>query len=295
MKFRTRLMSLIAVAVFVVMGMLGTVASTAAFAEEDYEVVAYGRAAQKSYLSSIKSDLYYAKIQPEEFVPDAIKIPVLNKSRELKKYFTLKKDEVLVIPAGKTLTITGGADINGTVYIEKGGRLNLQKYSVTLAGSIVCDGVIAVTGGTLWCADGSLLYIGRSGQFTARDRGGDEEELNGRIDSSPRANVVCVGATNIPDPTFDGTPAAAIYHRDEFGGSVRKTSVMTGDIESLLDVGYDTSDDYGDGDFADYYTILFSGGASVVFTAEGKLTSGWNRIGNVNVQLMSAALRKYRS
>ncbi|MBQ8171263.1 MAG: hypothetical protein IJZ95_04660 [Oscillospiraceae bacterium] len=253
--------------------------------------VVYGQSASRSYLTSIKKNLSYSQISED------IRVPVLAKSRTLKKCFVLKENQTLVIPSGKTLTLTGGANIAGKLYIEKGGKLVLKKYQLNLTGSIVCDGKLSITGGTLACFDDSMLFIGESGSFTATDRGVIEQELNGRICCDNGADVVCLGTTNIPDPTFAAEPVAAIHTRIDFGGAVKKVSPVTANINSLLPsvVGYDSSTELGDGDFADCYTVLFSGGSCVKLTANGNISNGWSSIGNVNIQIMQIALDVYRS
>ncbi len=130
----------------------------AALEIDPIEVVMFGKADKKSYISSMKSSLYYAEIGGLNYadIEETLSIPVLDKSRTLKKCFTMKRGDVLVIPAGKTLTLTGGADIAGTIYIEEGGKLLLERFSVTLTGSILCDGELSVTGVTLLCGRDSL-------------------------------------------------------------------------------------------------------------------------------------------
>lgn len=268
----------------------------AALEIDPIEVVMFGKADKKSYISSMKSSLYYAEIGGLNYadIEETLSIPVLDKSRTLKKCFTMKRGDVLVIPAGKTLTLTGGADIAGTIYIEEGGKLLLERFSVTLTGSILCDGELSVTGGTLLCGSYSLLYIGENGSFTATDRGGDEDELNGRIDSLVGANVICFGETNIPDPTFAAQPIAAVYQRIDFAGAKKKTEIVA-DVECLLPsaVGFNSNFEYSEGAFYDNYTILFSGGSSVIFSAEGTIDKGWSSINGTDIRIPLAALKVY--
>lgn len=280
------------------MGAFGTLTSTRAAAWEidPIEVIMFGKEDKRSYISSLKSSLYYAEIGGLNYadIDESLSIPVLDKSRKLKKCFTMKPSDVLVIPAGKTLTLTGGADIAGTIYIEEGGKLLLERFSVTLTGSILCDGELSVTGGTLLYSSDSLLYIGENGSFMATDRGGDEEELNGRIYSVIGASVVCFGETNIPDPTFAAKPVAAVYQRIDFGGAKKKAEIVE-NVESLMPsvVGFNSSFYFGDGDFADSYTILFSGGSCVTFYAYGTINQGWSSIGKADIQIPLAALKVY--
>ncbi len=250
------------------------------------ETVDFGQAAKKSPLSKIKSDLFYFQTEDD-------KIPVLKKSRKIKNCFIIDEDETLIIPKGKTLTLCGGADIAGNIYIESGGKLVLDKFSVNLTGNIMCSGTISVKNGTLYCFDDSTLYVDKNGSFTAADGGGTEEELNGRIGAEHGANVVCLGKCNIPDPTFAAEPVSAVYCRQEFGGYVKKVQTVT-DISKILEVkcGSDPSEI---ADFADCYTVLFSGGGCVAYTANGTVENGWSNIAGVDVGLINSALREFNA
>ena len=263
----------------------------AAAVDTTYDVVMYGQSSAKAKLSRIKGSLYYS----DKFEDN--RIPVLKKNRVIKSCLEMSENDVLIIPAGKTLTLTGGANIKGTIYIEKGGKLLLDSYSVDLYGKIVCFGTVEVTGGTLYCADDSLLYVAEGGEFTAADRGivesGGITELNGRIITDFTANVVCLGTCNIPDPTFASEPVAAVYCRQDFGGSAKKASIVTTDLAELIKVECNKSAEFSDNDFADEYSIFFSGGACVKYIASWDLSNGWSNIGGVNVQLMENILSDY--
>lgn len=253
------------------------------------EIVNFGQASKKSTLSNFKSCLYYS----DKF--EDVSVPVLKKSRVLKNCFTMSENEKLIIPSGKTLTLRGGADIDGTIYIEEGGKLVLDKFSVNLTGKIMCFGTVSVTNGTLYCGENSMLYVAEGGKFTAADRGSDESGLNGRVTAEPVSDVVCLGTCNIPDPTFAAEPVAAVYSRVEFGGYSKKVSEVKTDLSDLLSVKCNTGAEFGDGDFADVYTVLFSGGSCVSYTADGTIEDGWSNIGGVNVQMMANLLSDYHS
>lgn len=252
--------------------------------------IVWGQAAEKRGLVNIRSNLYYALI--DEWAD--IKVPVLKKSRTIKNCFVLDANECLVIPAGKTLKLTGGADIRGDIYIEDGGRLVLDKLSTNLSGTIVCYGDITVTNGTFTCMNGSTLYIAESGSLKASDRGVDAGGLNGRVGTDMYgASVVCLGECNIPDPNFAAEPVAAVYCRTEFGGVVKDTKVMTDGITELLETELTASEYYEDSSFYDLYTVLFSGGGCVDFVAIGNIGLGWSSIGGANVQSLTHAARIY--
>lgn len=64
---------------------------------------------------------------------------------------TLKKDalridetEIFTIPKGVTLTVKAGAHIDGTLYIQEGGKLNVQGGILRDCGKIICDGSIVI-------------------------------------------------------------------------------------------------------------------------------------------------------
>lgn len=251
--------------------------------------VSFGQAAEKCTLKSFKSCLTYAGTEHNN-------APVLNKSRTLKKLFCLSKDETLIIPKGKTLKLTGGADIDGTIYIEKGGKLVLEKFSVRLNGSIFCDGKISVTGGTLYCADNSLLFINKPGSFNVADTGYDAEydEYNGRIDTAIGADTICFGKTNYPSPTFSSNPVAAVHRSVEFGGAKVKTELYTGDLNDLLKSTSSYKEyDIWASDFFEAYTVLFDGGSSLDFA--GTKDKSWESIGGVNVSWLAQILDVYRN
>lgn len=253
------------------------------------ETIDFRQASKKSTLANFRSNLYYS----DKF--EDVSVPVLKKSRTLKNCFQMSENDMLIIPSGKTLSLQGGANIDGTIFIEKGGKLVLDKFSVNLTGKIMCLGTVSVKNGTLYCGDDSLLYVAEGGKFTAADRGGNETELNGRILADPCANVVCLGTCNIPDPTFEAEPVAAVYCRMEFGGYSKKISEAKSKLSDLLSVKCNTGAGFGYEDFADVYTILFSGGSCVTYTANGSLEDGWSNIGGVDVQMMANFLSDYHS
>lgn len=269
---------------------LTAAAETTAASSAGPAPIVWGQAAEKRGLVHIKSNLYYTVV--DDWAD--IKVPVLKKSRTIKNCFVLKENESLVIPAGNTLKLTGGADIRGDIYIEDGGRLVIDKLSTYLSGTILCYGDISVTNGTFTCVNGSTLYIAECGSLNASDRGADADGLNGRVGTDMYgASVVCLGECNIPDPTFVAEPVAAVYRRTEFGGVVKKTEVITDGLDALLDTELTTDTYYGDSSFYDLYTVFFSGGGCVDLVAMGNKQHGWSNIAGANVQAMCHAARIY--
>lgn len=251
--------------------------------------VEYGSSNKKTTLSDMKKYLYVPECGLQN-------VSVLKKSKTVKDCLIIDRQERLVIPKGKTLKLKGGADIAGTIYIEKGGKLLIDKWSVSLSGNIVCFGTISVTDGTLACSDGSMMFIAKGGKFKASDGSAEiNGELNGRVIADSAANIVCLGTCNIPDPTFAGTPVSAVYTRSEFGGSTKKTSVVTDGLSDLMKVKFNKDDPYWAADFADIYTILFSGGGCLTLTAGGNTDNGWSMINEVELGAFNHVLADYRN
>lgn len=254
--------------------------------------IMYGASSKTRYLSNIKKNLSY-------YETDGENIAVLSKNREFKYCFVLKENETLVIPAGKTLTLTGGAKLYGTIYIENGGTLKLDYYTVLNYGSIICDGKFSITGGTFLGCDSSLLYIGKDGEITAIDRGVTTNDkygtnpLNGRITFDVASTVVCLGESNIPHPLFDSTPVAAICTEFRMGGCDYNISVMknAAEINDLLYNDYyrETADLH---DFASRFTVIFKGGSIDLI---GRIdTKEWVFINDVKIASIAQALDKYK-
>lgn len=74
------------------------------------EIVNFGQASKKSTLANLKSSLYYS----DKF--EDVSVPVLKKSRALKSCFQMSENDMLIIPSGKTLSLKGGANIDGTIF-----------------------------------------------------------------------------------------------------------------------------------------------------------------------------------
>lgn len=255
-------------------------------AEDAAPTVVFGKESKKSGLKSLKSSLYS--------INDEYDTPILTKSRTIKKCFVLKENEELIIPKGVTMTLNGGADIYGKIYIENGGKLVLKRYSVGLYGSIVSDGTISVTNGTLTCFAGSLLYVGEKGKFNCPS-GYDAEvnEFTGQIWNDAQADTICLGKNTYNNPIFDGTPVAAVgYYYIRDGAQLEKLDNVE-DLSKLLPgtVGYGTYSVWAD-DYYDAYTVMFAGGGTVKYV--GNPEKGWKYIDDVPVSFYIAQLSKYR-
>ncbi len=225
----------------IIAAMLMAAAVTSAFpavsasAQDNAEVVAFGQEAQKCSLKNLKTILYRYDSKNGT--------PILRKTRLIKKCFILGEDEALIIPKGVTMTLNGGAVIKGKIYIENGGKLVLKRYSVDLYGSIVSDGTVSVTNGTLTCYASSLLYIGEKGKFDCPGGYDQEAEMfTGQIWNAAQADTICLGKNTYNNPLFDGTPIAAVGYNYVCDGTQIEKLDNVSDLAALLPgvVGYGT-------------------------------------------------------
>ncbi len=74
------------------------------------ETIDFRQASKKSTLANFRSNLYYS----DKF--EDVSVPVLKKSRTLKNCFQMSENDMLIIPSGKTLSLQGGANIDGTIF-----------------------------------------------------------------------------------------------------------------------------------------------------------------------------------
>lgn len=272
-------------AVLLTAAVTSAVPAVSAGAESEASTVAFGQEAKKCSLKNLQNSLY--RYDKESGTP------ILAKSRTIKKCFILRENEALIIPKGVTMTLTGGADISGKIYIENGGKLVLKRYSMRLYGSIVSDGTISVTNGTLSCFTGSLLYIGENGKFDCPS-GYDAEnnEFTGQIWNDPQADTICLGKTTYDSPVFAGTPAAAVGYNYVCDGAQIERLDAVDDPKTLLPgtVGYSNYSVWAD-DYYDVYTVMFAGGGTVKYV--GNPEHGWRYIDGVPVSFYAAQLKKF--
>ena len=260
--------------------------AVSASAQSNSEVVTFGQEAKKCSLKNLKTILY--RYDSENGTP------ILKKTRLIKKCFILGEDEALIIPKGVTMTLNGGSVIKGKIYVENGGKLILKRYTTQLYGSIVSDGVVSITRGTLTCFSGSLLYIGEHGTFdclTGYDEG--TKMFSGQVSNDPQADIICVGKTKYNNPIFNGTPIAAVGYNYVCDGMQINKLDNVSDPAALLPgaVGYGTYSVWAD-DYYDAYTVMFAGGGTVKYVGDPE--KGWKYIDDVPVSFYTAQLNKYR-
>lgn len=91
----------------------------------------------------------------------------LIKDRKVKKgSLAIEADDVLTVSAGTTLTLNCGAHIDGTLYIQQGGKLVVNGGSVIVCGNLVSDGDIRIKKDAgLSLRPGSMFLVNNSGSL----------------------------------------------------------------------------------------------------------------------------------
>lgn len=123
---------------------------------------------------------------------DGVKVTTLSKSKSLKNAgLQLSNDEMLIVGKNVTLNLYKGADINGTVYVENGGKLLLSGGEITVSGSgtIFSDGMLSINKASKFkVGDGGTLFVGKTGTLrTTTEKSLYFDEFS---------NIVCIGKTN---------------------------------------------------------------------------------------------------
>lgn len=152
---------------------------------------------------------------------------VLNRSVSVVRSLDVAEDELLAIPSGKTLTLKKGANIDGDIYVENGGRLVFSGGKVTINGSIVADGKVVFKSaakteiyGDIYVSASGTLSIGSDENFLVYDRSG--------------AKIACLGKTNSKLLEVATKPIAAVLNFTDIGGLTIKTQTITDNFESVL-------------------------------------------------------------
>lgn len=152
-------------------------------------------------------------------------VSVLNKSVSISKILDIADGELLAIPSGMTLALKNGAEINGDIYVEKGGKLTFSGGDFTINGSIVSDGTV-----TLKSAANALVYgdvyVSAAGTLSV---GSDE-----RLAVGENGKIVCLGKTNSKLLDIATKPIAAVLKSTDIAGKAIKTEVMTDNFDSII-------------------------------------------------------------
>ncbi len=161
------------------------------------------------------------------------KITRLFKSCDVKeKILTVVDNEMLIIPSGVTVRLYNGAQADGAICIEKGGKLILAEgtLSVTSGGSLFSDGSVYIKKkGCLSVKNGGELFVGKSGKLKISD----EENLK----LAEASNAVCLGSTDSENKKIGKKAIAAYVTADN-------STAIADDPEALLPVEADYCTDF---------------------------------------------------
>lgn len=101
------------------------------------------------------------------------------------------RNESLIVRKNVTLVLKQGARIDGTVYIQKGGKLRITggDFSVSPSGAVISEGTLSIGKKADFTVENDgEVFIGKTGRFIITS----EESLR----FADMATVVCVGKTN---------------------------------------------------------------------------------------------------
>ena len=186
----------------------------------------------------------------------------LIKDRKIKKgRLFIGVDEILTVCRGTTLTLNGGAHIDGTLFIQEGGKLVVNGGRMMNCGNIICDGDISIS------EDGGMNLLSES-TFLVSKKGSVEYNADSYT-RSKCANVVCAGEftyellSDNEVAAMKAKPVAAIVDAD------RKTTKVT-NAKSLekMTAKFGNYKMSGESKFS-YITMLFDNGSSLHFTLNG--------------------------
>lgn len=127
-------------------------------------------------------------------------VSVLNKSVRIQNALVMETGDYLVIPCGKTLRLKNGAELDGNIYIENGGKLILEKGWFFVRGTIISDGTIVVyTGGENAYTGGAAMPVSGALYVSEKWR---------LIEKKSDGTGLIIDASNIDSFSRDAQPAA---------------------------------------------------------------------------------------
>lgn len=231
-------------------------------------------AAEKKTCSFEKLIKYAETVEPWADAP----VSVLNKSVRIQNTLVMKTGDYLVIPCGKTLRLKNGAELDGNIYIENGGKLILEKGWFFVRGTIISDGTIVVyTGGENAYIGGAAmpvsgaLYVSEKGRLIEKksDGTGLQVEFSSRISRSDNGTVVCLGKTNCKYGDIGKTPVSAVVCERSVNLDFVASRVVADSIETLYPSAarYCRNEDIGVGGGSQFITILFDNGSTLTANA----------------------------
>lgn len=217
---------------------------------------------------------YAETVEPGADAP----VSVLNKSVRIQNTLVMKTGDYLVIPRGKTLRLKNGAELDGNIYIENGGKLILEKGWFFVRGTIISDGTIVVyTGGENAYIGGAAmpvsgaLYVSEKGRLIEKksDGTGLQVEFSSRISRSDNGTVVCLGKTNCKYGDIGKTPVSAVVCERSVNLDFVASRVVADSIETLYPSAarYCRNEDIGVGGGSQFITILFDNGSILTANA----------------------------
>ncbi len=260
-------------------------------------------AEEKKTYSFEKLIKYAETVEPWTDTP----VSVLNKSVKLKNTLVMETGDYLVIPRGKTLYLKNGAELDGNIYIENGGKLIIEKGRVFVRGTIVSDGTIVVyTGGENAYIGGAAmhvsgaLYVSEQGRLTEKksDGTGIEVEFSDRISRGDDGTIVCFGETNCEYGDIGKTPVSAVVSERFVTLDFVESKVVVDSIETLYPSAdrYCHEEDIGVGGGGQLLTILFDNGS---FLTANTMSVGdkmfFSKVCGLNVRFAMDALDLFRA
>lgn len=186
----------------------------------------------------------------------------LIKDRKIKKgRLFIGVDEILTVCRGTTLTLNGSAHIDGTLFIQEGGKLVVNGGRVMNCGNIICDGDICFSEyGTMDLFPESTFVVSKKGSL----------EYNGDYyERSKSANMICVGEftsellSDNEVAAMKAKPVAAIVDADR-----KTTKVTNAKLLGKMTAKFGNYKMSGESK-SSYITMLFDNGSSLHFTLNG--------------------------
>lgn len=203
-------------------------------------------------LGGIKSAI--TAVKPDDV--SQTEVSVLNKSVSVSRSLSVAAGELLVIPGGRTLTLKKGAQIDGGVYVEKGGKLTFSGGEVIINGSVVSDGKVTLKSAASAEVNGEL-YVSGQGTLSV----GSDEKLF--VDQNGK--VVCLGKTNSSMLDIAVNPIAAVLKSTDVAGRAFETKALTSELDSVIPDPdeYFTESEIPAGRAASTLYLFFDNGACV--------------------------------
>ena len=152
-------------------------------------------------------------------------VSVLSKSVSISQTLDIADGELLAIPSGKTLFLKSGANIDGDIYVENGGKIIFSDGEVTINGSLVSDGTVTIKSAASALVYGNI-YVSSQGTLSI---GSDE-----KVAVSESGKIVCMGKTNSKLLDIATKPIAAVLKSTDIAGRAIKTEAMTDNFESVI-------------------------------------------------------------